>query len=91
MGNKTWKFVIKGWKDSVVTSEDGTFSLKPEADRTGVEYEEALGNSKVLNFIFNNVDKNMFRFINTCLEVKEAKKILKTTHECTSKVRMSRL
>lgn len=33
----------------------------------------------------------MFRIINTCLEAKESWKILKTTHEGTSKVRMSRL
>lgn len=33
----------------------------------------------------------MFRLINACTEAKEIWKILKTTHEGTSKVRMSRL
>ena len=37
------------------------------------------------------VDKNMFRLINTCTVAKEAWDILKTAHEGTSRVRMSRL
>lgn len=87
MGNKGCKFVIKGQKHPMVTSEDGTTSLKPEAEWA---YVEALGNSKPLNVIFNGVDNNMFRVINTCSEAKEAWEILKTTHEGTSKVSMSR-
>lgn len=83
--------MIKGWKHPVVTFEDGTTSLNPKAEWTGVEDEEALGNTKALNFIFNSVDKKFFRLINTCSEAKEAWEILKTTHECMSKVCMSRL
>lgn len=56
-----------------------------------LEDDEALGNSKSLSFIFNGVDKNMFRFINTCTEAKDAWAILKTAHEGTSKVKISRL
>ncbi|MCI82765.1 gag-pol polyprotein, partial [Trifolium medium] len=44
-----------------------------------------------LNAIFNGVDKNMFRLINTCTEAKEAWEILQTAHEGTTKVRMSKL
>ena len=51
----------------------------------------ALGNSKALNALFNGVDKNIFRLINTCTVAKDAWEILKTTHEGTSKVKMSRL
>lgn len=91
IGNKTWKVVIKGWKHPVITSKDGTTSLKPEAHWTDVEDKEALGNSKDLNVIFNGMDKNMLRLINTCSEAKESWEILKTTHEGTSKVRMPRL
>lgn len=91
LGNKGWKVVIKGWKHSVITSKDGTTSLKPEAEWTDVEDEEALGNSKPLNAISNGVDNNMFRLINTCSKAKEAWVILKTVHEGTSKVHMSRL
>lgn len=67
MGNKTGKSVIKWWTYPVVTFEDGTTSLKREVEWNDVEDEEALGNSKALNVIFNGVDKNMFMLINTCL------------------------
>lgn len=30
--NTTWKVVIKGWKYFVITSQDGTTSLKPKVD-----------------------------------------------------------
>lgn len=51
-------------------SQDGTLILNPEVEWSNVEDEEALGNSKALNTIFNGVDKNMFRIINTCSEAK---------------------
>ena len=63
---KTWKVVIKGWKHPVITSEDATTSLKPEAEWIDAEDNEALRNSKAFNFIFNGVDKNMFRLIKIC-------------------------
>lgn len=47
MGNKAWKYVIKGWKYPVITSEDGTTSLQLEAEWSNVEDEEALGKSKL--------------------------------------------
>ena len=65
--------------------------MKNEEDWTTEEDEAALANSKALNAIFNGVDKNMFRLINTCTVAKEAWDILKTAHEGTSRVRMSRL
>ncbi|KAL3034124.1 hypothetical protein AAZX31_02G175300 [Glycine max] len=68
-----------------------TNELKPEEDWTKEEDELALGNSKALNALFNGVDKNIFRLINTCTVAKDAWEILKTTHEGTSKVKMSRL
>jgi hypothetical protein len=50
----------------------GNTSLKPEEDWTEVEDTEAHGNSKALNAIFfNDVDKNMFRLINTCTVAKD--------------------
>lgn len=48
----------------MITSQDGTSTLKSEADWINDEDDEALGNSKTLNAIFNGVDKNMFRLIN---------------------------
>lgn len=66
LGIKSWKVVIKGWKNPIITSEDGKTNLKLEADWTDAEDDEALRNSKELNVIFNGVDKNMFRLINIC-------------------------
>jgi hypothetical protein len=40
--------------------------------------------------LFNGVDKNMFKLINSCIVTKDAWEILRTTHEGTSKVRMSK-
>jgi len=68
-----------------------TTELKPEEDLYKEEYELALGNSKALSTLFNRVNKNMFRLINTYTVAKDAWEILRTTHECTSKVIMSRL
>lgn len=72
MDKKIWKAIIKGWKHLVSTSQDGTPILKPEAEWSNAEDEEALGNSKSLNSLFNDVGRNMFRLINTCTEAKEA-------------------
>ncbi|XP_057452420.1 uncharacterized protein LOC130744244 [Lotus japonicus] len=91
--NKTWKAIVKGWKHPVKADKEGTSTteLKPEEEWNKEEDEEALGNSKALNAIFNGVDKNMFRLINTCTVAKDAWEILKVAHEGTSRVRMSRL
>src|ERR1044072_1628596 len=95
--NKTWKAVVKGWTPRVNKGKEteGSASTitdyKKEEDWTKEEEEEAWANSKALNAIFNSVDKNMFRLINTCIVAKEAWEILKTAHEGTSRVRMSRL
>lgn len=69
--NKTWKDVINGWKHHVVTSQDGITSLKPEANWSKDDDDEAFVNDKALNIIFNSVDKKMFRLVNTCIEAKE--------------------
>src|ERR1044072_1927759 len=95
MDNKTWRAIVKGWTPPVVktTGESSTTTIeyKKEEDWTKEEEEEAWANSKALNAIFNGVDKNMFRLINTRVVAKEAWEILKTAHEGTSRVRMSRL
>jgi hypothetical protein len=91
MDNKAWKAVIKGWTHPILTTVDGSTSLKAEADWSEAEDTEALGNSKALNVIFNGVDKNMFKLINTYTNAKQAWEILQTAHEGTSKVRMSKL
>src|ERR1044072_6036134 len=70
MDNKTWKAIVKGWTPLVKKKTDEstsvtTIDLKDEEDWTKEEDEEALANSKALNAIFNGVDKNMFKLINT--------------------------
>ena len=44
-----------------------------------------------MNAIFNGIDRNIFRLVNTCEVAKDSWEILKTAHEGTSKVKMSRL
>lgn len=68
----------------MITSQDVTSTLKLEAEWTNIEDNKALGNSKAFNAIFNGVDIIMFI-------AKDAREIFKTTHEGTSKVRLSRL
>ncbi|XP_057432426.1 uncharacterized protein LOC130725194 [Lotus japonicus] len=92
--NKTWKAIVKGWNHPIKGQAEGSTSNaeeKPEEEWTKDEDEASLGNSKALNVIFNGVDKNMFRLINTCTVAKDAWEILKTAHEGTTRVRMSRL
>lgn len=66
INNKTRKVVVKGWKHPMITSQDGTTSLKSEVDWSKAEDNEAFGNDKTLNVIFNGIDNNMFIIINTC-------------------------
>jgi len=58
----------------VTLDADGnrTDVLKPQEEWTAAEDEQALGNSKALNALFNGVDKNMFRLIKQCTVAKEA-------------------
>ncbi|KAK2402591.1 gag-protease polyprotein [Trifolium repens] len=91
MDQKAWRAIITGWNHPIITAADGSTSLKGVADWSLEEETEASGNSKALNAIFNGVDENMFKLINTCTEAKQAWEILQTAHEGTSKVRMSNL
>lgn len=86
MDNKTWKAIIKGWEHPVLMDKDGkaTTTVKPEEEWSKDEDGLALGNSKALNALFTTIDKNMFRLINTCIVAKDAREILRTTHEGTS-------
>ncbi|KAK2354134.1 gag-protease polyprotein [Trifolium repens] len=88
MDSQTWKTVIKGWEHPVMR---GTTNLKPEENWSKKEDELALANNKALNALFSGVDKYMFRLIKKCTVAKDAWEILKTTHEGTPKVKMSRL
>jgi len=83
MDRKTWKVVIKGWHHLVVVDKDGkcTSTLKAEEDWSKEEDELDLENPKSLNTLFNDVHKNMFRLINTCIVAKDVWEILRTIQE----------
>ncbi|CAI8593353.1 unnamed protein product [Vicia faba] len=93
MDNKAWKVMVKGWDPPMILGPDGkvTNMVKAEKDWDDKDEKELEGNSKSFNTLFNGVDKNIFRLISNCTIDKEALDILKTTHEGTSKVKMSRI
>ncbi|TYJ99674.1 gag-pol polyprotein [Cucumis melo var. makuwa] len=64
---------------------------KSEVDSTYAEEQASVGNARALNAIFNCVDLNVFKLINSCSIVKEAWRILEVAYEETSKVKISRL
>ena len=92
INNKTWKSVLKGWSPPQIKNAEGVpTGVKDEVNWTEAEDLEALGNSQALNAIFNGVDKNVFRLINTCTTAKAAWEILATAYEGTTKVREQKL
>ncbi|WJX84054.1 hypothetical protein P8452_66664 [Trifolium repens] len=66
MDPKAWKAIVTGWNHPIVSAEDGSSRLKGERDWTPKEETEPNNNSKSLNVIFNGVDENIFKLINTC-------------------------
>lgn len=64
--------------------------MKPKNDWDPVEDEVALGSSRALNCIYNDINKNIFKIINSITSVKDVWETLKVAHEGTFKVRVSR-
>ncbi|KAA0041510.1 envelope-like protein [Cucumis melo var. makuwa] len=64
---------------------------KPEVGWTDAEEQASVGNARALNAIFNGVDLNVFKFINSYSTAKEIRRILKVAYEGTTKVKISRL
>ncbi|TYK18161.1 gag-pol polyprotein [Cucumis melo var. makuwa] len=56
-----------------------------------VEEQASIGNARAINAIFNSVDLNVFKLINSCSTAKEAWRILEVAYEGTSIVKISRL
>jgi hypothetical protein len=83
--------VLKGWDHPVVTNKERVSTPKLEENWTKEEDEQALGNSKALNAIFNGVDTKMFKLIKHCVVAKDAWEVLKTYNEGTKKVKMAKL
>ena len=69
----------------------GKVSQKPKISWSNVEDEASLGNSRALNVIFNEMDQNAFKLINTCTYANEGWSILEVAYEGTFKVKISRL
>ncbi|XP_050935670.1 uncharacterized protein LOC103502061 [Cucumis melo] len=89
--SKCWKAMIAGLKHPSPKDVAGKETLKQEITWSKDKDEAAFGNSRALNAIFNGVDQNIFKWINTCLFAKEAWNILETAYEGTSKVKISKL
>lgn len=53
---------------------------------TPFEDEDAFENTRAFNYIYNGVDKNIFKITNTCTNAKEALETLEIAHDGTSKV-----
>ncbi|KAA0047401.1 Receptor-like protein 12 [Cucumis melo var. makuwa] len=88
---KSWRAVISGWEYPTEKDEAGQTVRKSELKWTKDEDDAAVGNSRALNALFNVVDPNIFKLINTCKSVKAAWDILEVAFEGTSKVKISRL
>ncbi|KAA0035513.1 gag-pol polyprotein [Cucumis melo var. makuwa] len=87
---KAWRALVAGYEPPMVTV-DGVSVPKPEVDWTYAKEQASVGNARAINAIFNGVDLNVFKLINSCTTAKEAGKILEVAYEGTSKVKISKL
>ncbi|KAA0032462.1 gag-proteinase polyprotein [Cucumis melo var. makuwa] len=90
LDGKAWRALVGGYEPPMVTV-NGVSVPKPEVDWTDAEEQASVGNARAINAIFNCVDLNKFKLINSCTTAKEAWKILEVAYEGTSKVKISRL
>ncbi|KAA0035587.1 gag-pol polyprotein [Cucumis melo var. makuwa] len=88
---RSWRAIISGWENPTEKDETGKVTRKSELKWTSEEDDVAVGNSRALNALFNVVDQNIFKLINTCKLAKVAWEILKVAFEGTSNVKISRL
>ncbi|CAM8913608.1 unnamed protein product [Rhodiola kirilowii] len=86
-----WEAVEQGWTHPVATNEEGKVSLLAKDKWTKVQKKAEAANSKAMNAIFSGVDGKNFKMISTCEIAKTAWDILRTAHEGTTKVKISRM
>ncbi|CAM8910850.1 unnamed protein product [Rhodiola kirilowii] len=86
-----WEAVEQGWAHPVATNEEGKLSLLAKDKWTEVQKKAEAANSKAMNAIFSGVDGKNFKMISTCEIAKTAWDILRTAHEGTTKVKISRM
>ncbi|KAA0065624.1 gag-pol polyprotein [Cucumis melo var. makuwa] len=85
---RSWRAVISGWEYPTEKDEAGQTVQKSELKWTKDEDDAPVGNSRTLNALFNVVDPNIFKLINTCKWAKAAWDILEVAFEGTSKVKI---
>ncbi|CAM8905362.1 unnamed protein product [Rhodiola kirilowii] len=86
-----WEAVEQGWTHPVATDEEGKVNLLAKDKWTEVQKKAEAANSKAMNAIFSGVDGKNFKMISTCEIAKTAWDILRTAHEGTTKVKISRM
>ena len=85
-----WRAIVAGWEPPIITVDDQSIP-KSELDWIDAEEQSFVENSRALNAIFNSVDLNVFKLINSYNSIKEAWRIFEVAYECTAKVKISRL
>ena len=88
---RTWGAIISGWEYPTEKDEAGQTVRKSELKWRKDEDDAAVGNFRALNALFNAVDQNIFKLINTCKSAKAVWDILEVAFEGTCKVKISRL
>ncbi|CAM8978326.1 unnamed protein product [Rhodiola kirilowii] len=89
--DSVWEAVEHGWTHPVATDEEGKVSSLAKDKWTEVQKNAEAANSKAMNAIFSGVDGKNFKMISTCEIAKTAWDILRTAHEGTTKVKISRI
>ncbi|KAA0042306.1 gag-pol polyprotein [Cucumis melo var. makuwa] len=90
LDRKAWRALMAGYDPPMITV-NGVSVPKPEVDWTDAEEQASVGNVRALDAIFNGLDLNIFKLINSCSTAKEAWKTLEVAYEGTFKVKISRL
>ena len=71
LDGKTQRALVTGYQPPMITVDEVSVP-KPEVDWTDAEEQASIGNARALNAIFNGVDLNVFKLINSCSTTKEA-------------------
>ncbi|KAA0053612.1 gag-pol polyprotein [Cucumis melo var. makuwa] len=71
LDGRAWRALVASYKPSMITV-DGVSAPKPKVDWTDAKEQASVGNVRALNAIFNGVDLNVFKLINSCSTAKEA-------------------
>ncbi|KAA0040864.1 gag-pol polyprotein [Cucumis melo var. makuwa] len=90
LDGKAWRALVVVYEPPMVTVNEVSMS-KPKLTGQNAEEQASVGNARAINAIFNGVDLNVFKLINSCTTAKEAWKILEVAYEGISKVKIPRL